>query len=258
MTIGSPNASMILAQAAPAPDEAAPEAPAEETSVEEAPAEEAVEETPVDTEPADQDAAAAGAETAPVAVEAVPADGDLVGEVVQPADDPAPAYGSSIWADTNLWLWVALAILALMVYRPTARAVLSALDGRSARIKQELEQAQQLREEAQRMLAEYQRRQRDALSEAEEILTHARQEAERLKEKATADLDALLQRREAAALDRIAQAEQAAQNDVRMAAAELAVVAASRAVAEHLDGNPAVAAAMIDRAIEDMPKNLTQ
>jgi len=78
---------------------------------------------------------------------------------------------------------------------------------RSSRIRNELDEAQALREEAQKTVAEFKRKQRDALKEAEQILDHAKIEAKRLAERAERDLEAALERREQAALDKIAQAD---------------------------------------------------
>jgi F-type H+-transporting ATPase subunit b len=99
--------------------------------------------------------------------------------------------------------WVALAtvIFAIFAFRPASKAVTAMLDDRAEKIRQELEEAQRLREDAQATLASYQRRQRDALKEAEEIIAHAREEAERLRLHSTADLEAAMKRREAQALD---------------------------------------------------------
>ena len=105
--------------------------------------------------------------------------------------------------------WVALAtiIFAVFAFRPGAKAVTAMLDDRADKIRQELEEAQRLREDAQATLASYQRRQRDALKEAEDIIAHAREEAERLRLHSTADLEAAMKRRETQAMDKIAQAE---------------------------------------------------
>lgn len=131
----------------------------------------------------------------------------------------------------ELWLLVALIIVIAAAWKPMKRAMLTGLDNRAARIRNELEEAQRLREEAQSLLATMQRQQRDALQDAEEIISHARQDAERLRAQAAAELEVTLKRREQLAMERIGQAESAALAEVRSLAVDVAATAA-RAVLE--------------------------
>ena len=104
------------------------------------------------------------------------------------------------------WVAVAFVILVVLLWKPAQRALVSALDARAARIERELGEAARLREEAQALLAQYQRKHRDAMKEADEIVARARSEADRLSQQAASDLAASLKRREELALQRIAQA----------------------------------------------------
>jgi F-type H+-transporting ATPase subunit b len=111
----------------------------------------------------------------------------------------------------------------------------AALDGRAEKIKDELDEAVRLREEAQTLLAGYERQQNEALKEAEGIIAHARDEAERQAVHATEALEELVQRREAQAIDRIARAEEEATAGVRAAAVDLAVQATRRLLTSELN-----------------------
>src|SRR3546814_8710659 len=91
--------------------------------------------------------------------------------------------------------------------------VLDGLDARAERIRAELDEAQRLREEAQKALAEYKRKQRDAAKEAEDLLANAKHEAELLRRQAAEDLKETLARREKAAIEKIAQAETQARSE---------------------------------------------
>lgn len=165
------------------------------------------------------------------------------------------AHGHSEgWLGPEILLIFALAVLVAIVWKPARKSILDGLDSRAARIRNELEEAARLREEAQVALASFQRRQRDALAEAEAIIAHARQDAERLRASAAAELEQALKRREALALERIAQAEQAAAAEVRNIAVDVALKAARQVIAQQLDS--AKANALIDAAIEDLPKRL--
>lgn len=145
---------------------------------------------------------------------------------------------------------VAVAVLAYKAWPMLA----SALDQRAQKIRLELEEAQRLRDEAQRTLAEYQRKQRDALKEAEEIIGHARAEAERVAAQAARDLEAAVERRQRLALDKIALEEAKATAEVRNIAVDVAIAAARRILEQDLDA--ARRAALVDQAIAALPQTL--
>jgi F-type H+-transporting ATPase subunit b len=148
--------------------------------------------------------------------------------------------------------WVAVAFFAFiaLAWRPLAKMVTAALDDRSSKIRLDLERAAKLREEAQALLADYQKKQRDALKDAETILASAKAEAERLSAQAATDLENSLKRREQLALQRISQAEQQALAEVRAAAVDIAIAAAGKLLTDKLD------AGRQDALVEDAIKEL--
>lgn len=152
--------------------------------------------------------------------------------------------------------WVAIAFVVFLagVFRPLKRQLFGALDARGERIRAEIDEAQALREEAQKLLAESKRKQRAALKEAEEILAHARTEGERLREQAEREIEASLRRREQVALEKIAQAEGQALEDVRNQAIDVALTASARLIEAHLDKKRSEA--LIDQAIRDLSAKL--
>jgi F-type H+-transporting ATPase subunit b len=156
--------------------------------------------------------------------------------------------------DTSFWVAIAFIIFVVLAWRPLKKALVTALDDRTDRIRRDIDEAARLREEAQALLAEYKRKQRDAAAEAEEILRHARTEAERLKEQAATDLENLLARREQQAMDRIAQAEAQATAEVRALAVDLAVAATRRLLTDKAGGD--MAARLIDDSIREIGTKL--
>lgn len=156
--------------------------------------------------------------------------------------------------DTNFWVAVSFVIFVALAYKPAMRQIGGALDGRAERIRQQIEEAQQLREDAQALLASYKRKQRDALQEAEQIVAHAREESKRQQQQAEADLEALLKRREAQALEKIAQAEAKALQEVREKAVDVAIAATRRLLDEKLDAK--ASNTLIDNAIDELPGKL--
>jgi F-type H+-transporting ATPase subunit b len=126
-------------------------------------------------------------------------------------------------------LWVAIAFVVfvgILIYAGAHRAITSVLDSRGQRISAELEEARRLKEEAQKLVAEFKRKQREAEAEAESIVTAAKAEAERLAAEAKAKLEDFVSRRTKMAEDKIAQAEHQAVADVKAIAAEAAAKAA--------------------------------
>ena len=126
------------------------------------------------------------------------------------------------------------------------------LDQRIDAIRDRLDEATQLREEAQELLAGYKRKLAEAESEAEDILAEARNEAQILREKMTADLEHALQRREQQALDRIAQAEIEATAEVRAMTVEIAVSATRQMLRDTATGDKANQ--LIDDSIKELPE----
>ena len=126
--------------------------------------------------------------------------------------------------------WVAVAFVILMClfgYLGIHRTVLQTLDHRSERIKAELDDARRLKDEAAKLLAEYEARRTSAEREAEEIIASARAEAERIAAEAKTKMEDFVARRTKTAESKIALAEAQALADVRAAAADAAVAAAS-------------------------------
>jgi F-type H+-transporting ATPase subunit b len=151
-------------------------------------------------------------------------------------------------------LVVALAILLAAIYRPLTRAVFGALDSRAERIKHELDEAQRLREEAQSMLASYERKLHEGEAQAKAIVEHAHEEAQRLERLSREQLEQRMQRRTQQAMDRIATAESRALQDVRAQAAQLSVQATRELLRAHLDGDRAVA--VMDDALDEVRRKL--
>jgi len=154
------------------------------------------------------------------------------------------------------YLWITLAILTLfyIAWKPVKAAVLGGLDARAARIAKDLDDAAKLRAEAEKLLAEYQAKHRDAMAQADAIVAQAREEAARMAAKAEADLAASLKRREELAMERISQAEAQATAEVRSAAVDLAMAATAKLLEGRLDAGRQDALA--EGAIKALPTRL--
>lgn len=161
---------------------------------------------------------------------------------------------AEIFAEPEFWVAVSFVIVVAGLIWKGGPMVTSMLDERAGKIKSELEEAQRLREDAQRTLAEYQRKQRDALKEAEQIVAQARAEAERAAKQAERDLEAALERRQRLAVEKVALAESKATTEVRNAAVDVAISAVRQMLAQQLDAQRH--SKLIDEAIAELPQRL--
>jgi F-type H+-transporting ATPase subunit b len=161
---------------------------------------------------------------------------------------------SHVMHDPAFWTALAFVIFVVLLYRPVKKALLGALDGRIEAIRTEVEEAQRLREEAQALLASYQRKQREAAQEAEEIVKQAREDAELHRQETEKAMAELLSRQETLAVAKIAQAEANALQEVRDTAVDLAIAATQKILAEKVTGD--LSDKLVDEAIAELPQKL--
>jgi len=132
--------------------------------------------------------------------------------------------------------------------------VTKALDDRADAIRKELDEARRLREEAQSILADYERKHRDAGKEVESIILLAKQEAETLAAETRKNLKDSLERRASLAEDKIARAEEQALGEVRATAVTVAIAAAEQIIAKKM--TPAASKKLLDQSIKDLKAKL--
>lgn len=157
--------------------------------------------------------------------------------------------------DATFWAFVSLVLfIGLIAYLKVPGKIGAALDKRADTIAKELEEARKLREEAQGLLAEYQRKRREAELEAEAIVAEAKVEAERLTSEANEALEEMIERRTKAAERKIEQAEGQAIAEVRAKAADIAVAAAREILSKTVDGK--VADDLLAKSIKEVESRL--
>lgn len=156
--------------------------------------------------------------------------------------------------DATFWATAALIVfIALIMYLKVPGMITKALDDRADKIRTDLDEARKLREEAQALLAEYQRKRRDAESEAETIVEAAKREADTLAADAKKKLDEYVERRTKMAEQKISQAEAQAMQDVKAIAAERAIAASEQVLMSKLsDGG----ASLIKSSIAEVKSKL--
>ncbi len=164
------------------------------------------------------------------------------------------AEHSGLLADSNFWVLLAAIGFAAIVWKKGRKPILDMLDSRTARIRAELEEAERLRNEAQDLLSETQKKHRDALQTAQKILDNAQKNAAALEVDAQRKLEESLKRREEQLLDRIQRAEIAAVQELRAQAADIATRAAEIMLEEALAKR---GGKLVDEAIDELPQRLS-
>jgi len=159
-----------------------------------------------------------------------------------------------LFQDTNVWVLISFILFATLIFRVGKSKFIGMLDGKIEHIRDEIKTAETLRIEAQELLAQYQRKQRDAAHEAEQIVASARTAAETIRKDAEADLDAMLARKEAQLADRLKRMEESTKAEIQSYAAELAVKATAEIISSRLD--EAANDRLIDASIKSISANL--
>ena len=157
----------------------------------------------------------------------------------------------------DTYFWTALALIgffALLLYFKVPDAIGKSLDARAEGIRNELDDARRMREEAPQLLAAYQRRSKEAEEEAKEIVAAAKREAEVLAAETKKALAETLERRTKSAEEKIARAEAQAVSEVRSAAVDVALATAEKIIRSKVTG--ADADALIASSISDLKGRL--
>ncbi|MSP47987.1 MAG: F0F1 ATP synthase subunit B [Alphaproteobacteria bacterium] len=159
-----------------------------------------------------------------------------------------------MFSSPEFWVLAAFVIFFALLGKKLFGLIGGALDDRAGKIRGQLDEAEKLKRDAEAALAEYRRKQRDGLKEAEAILALGRAAAQTLEAEQKAQIEQRLKRREAQAVDKIAQAEAQAIAEVRNAAVDLALAATRRVLTEKVDA--IMAAGLVDASIKELPRHL--
>ena len=158
---------------------------------------------------------------------------------------------SALGFDATMLVGLSMAlVIALMLWKRVPAAIGKALDGKIAAIRRQLDEASQLRAEAEALKAEYEARSARAESEAAATLERAQHEAEAIRAKAESDAATMVERRTRMAEDKIAAEERLAVQQLRAVASDAASRAAARLIADRHDGT--ADKALIDSAISGL------
>jgi len=173
------------------------------------------------------------------------------------AASPAFAAEKAFFSLKNTDFVVTVAFLifiGILLYFKVPELVGGMLDKRAASIKADLDEAKSLREEAQSLLASYERKQAEVQEQADRIVASAKEEAQAAAQSAKDEIARSVTRRLAGAEEQIAAAQAAAIKDIRDQAITVAVAAAKEVVASGMDAK--AAGGLIDDAIATVEAKL--
>ena len=152
----------------------------------------------------------------------------------------------------EFWVAIGFLILLAIVFKTALKSITTHLDGRANKIQETLDEAEKLREEAQHLLADYQRKQREASKEVEAIIADARSKTETMISESEEVLQKSIERREQLAKEKIVQAEADAISAVRNYAIDIAIEASEKLMITKLGQNRSDS--LIDKSIEELAK----
>ncbi len=156
--------------------------------------------------------------------------------------------------DTHSWVLISFLLFAVGAFRFGKAKFLAKLDSRISVIREEIQTAESLRVEAQELLAQYQRKQRDAVKEAEQIVANARVAADAIHKEAEKNLQDMMARKEEQLAQRLKRMEDSTKAEIQAYAAELAVKATTEIITSRLD--QAANDRLIDQSIKSLAGQL--
>lgn len=159
-----------------------------------------------------------------------------------------------ILADPHFWLSISFIIFIFILWKAGKKALETALDGRIDKIRQDITSAENLRVESQELLAQYERKHRDAIQEAEEVIAKAEKHAAKIKKDADSDLQEIMQRREKQLQERLDRMKHNAISEIQQYAADIAIQATTEIISTTLDKDTNMK--LVDQSIKDLGKNL--
>jgi F-type H+-transporting ATPase subunit b len=156
--------------------------------------------------------------------------------------------------DTHVWFAISFGIFLLVAFIYGRKAMLGKLDSRIAEIRNEIQTADALNNEAKQLLVQYQIRHEEAVRDAAKIKSEAEKDAEKIRAKAESDFADSMERREKQLEERLSRMKQSAIAEIQQYAADLAAAATAEIIAKKLDKK--LNEKLVDRAIDNIDENL--
>jgi F-type H+-transporting ATPase subunit b len=156
----------------------------------------------------------------------------------------------SLLGDTNVWLGASFLIFLFILWKMGKDAFIKMVDTKIAGIRNEISTAESLRIESQELLAQYERKHRDAVQDAELIIKNAQKHAHQIKKDAEQELEETMARREKQLAERLERMKQNAITEIQQHAANLAIQATKEIIIDKMDDK--VSDRLIEQSIKDV------
>lgn len=158
-----------------------------------------------------------------------------------------------MFQDPHFWVSLSFILFIVAIYKPASKIIVKSLDARSYKIQNELDEALKLKEEAQALLASYQRKQKEITQEAEKILASAHEESKRLLSEAEKNLEDNLNKKILVAMQKIASYENSVLQGIRLNSVDVTMTTIRKLIEENI--NSEMAEKLVRKAISEMEKN---
>jgi len=168
------------------------------------------------------------------------------------ANELSSHHHEPFYLSAEFWVAMSFVLAVSFLVRPVGKLLVKMLKKRALKIEQRIAEANKLKEEAQRLLADYERKARNAKKQAAAILVKSEREIEMIKKESLAKLEIEMERRSKEAKDRLKAAEDEAMRDIADKTADLTMTLVKRILANNLDDR--ALGQMVDMAIEDLEK----
>lgn len=160
---------------------------------------------------------------------------------------------TEFFSDSHSWVLLSFILFVALAFKFGRASVTAKLDGYIAAARNDVEEAERLRVEAQELLSKYERLKRETSADAENVIKTAKEHAVKIREKAEKELEAELARREEQLKERLSLMENQAIEEMRIYAADLAIKATREIIVENIDSKKAKA--LNDKAIEEIAES---
>lgn len=176
-----------------------------------------------------------GKEIIDAAQNAVMQAADDVSGIIENTAEQLHGHEEIFYQSAEFWVGVAFVLVVLLLAGPVGRLVRSMLNKRIDNITKRIHDAAELRDEAQKLLADYEKKFLNTDKEAQAILNKSQKEIEYLKKENLAKLEEEMKIKEKEAEDRITASKEKAAREISDLTSELTIKTVKAAIVKNLD-----------------------
>ena len=138
--------------------------------------------------------------------------------------------------DATFWVTISfLLFLGILIYFKIPQKIKEILETNIAKIKNQINEAEKLKEDAKNILTEHEKKISNSKNEVKEMIERANEEAEKNAIRISKDFQNLMENRKKNAQDRIAQLKNQAEKDIKNASIKIAIESVEKLIKNSLD-----------------------